>query len=128
MDRTARNTNMLFWNKELWLIDHGAALYFHHSMDNWEEQAQRPFVLIKDHVLLPIASELDAVDAKFKERLTDTLIDQIVGLVPEDWLSQDLLDETATQRRDVYAAFLKSRVANSEIFVNEAKHARARLI
>lgn len=128
MDRTARNTNMLFWNKELWIIDHGAALYFHHSMENWEEQAKKPFVLIKDHVLLPLASELDAVDETFTAIITDELVDNIVALIPVDWLSQDLMDETAEERRNVYAAFLKSRVANSQIFVNEAKHARAGLI
>src|ERR1700744_5561220 len=44
VDRTARNTNMLTWHKELWLIDHGASLYFHHSWNNWHEQAKRPFV------------------------------------------------------------------------------------
>ena len=54
VDRTARNTNMLTWYRELWLIDHGAALYFHHGWDNWEEQAQRPFTPVKDHVLLAI--------------------------------------------------------------------------
>jgi len=128
MDRTARNTNMLFWNKELWLIDHGAALYFHHSMDNWQEQAKKPFVLIKDHVLLRQASELDEVDVEFSGTLTDELIDRIVGLIPESWLSKDFGDESAHSLRNVYAAFLKSRVANSQIFVNEAKHARAGII
>jgi hypothetical protein len=63
VDRTPRNTNMLIWHKELWLIDHGAALYFHHSGQNWEEQAKRPFAQIKEHVLLPKATELDTVDA-----------------------------------------------------------------
>lgn len=128
MDRTARNTNMLFWHKELWLIDHGAALYFHHSMENWEEQAKKPFLLVKDHVLLPQASELDEVDEAFKAMLSDELIEEIVSLIPVDWLSQDLEEETAEDRRKVYAAFLKSRVANSQIFVKEAKHARSGLI
>src|ERR1041384_4331395 len=59
VDRTIRNTNMLMWHKELWLIDHGASLYFHHSWDNRKEAANRPFVQIKDHVLLPKAGELD---------------------------------------------------------------------
>src|SRR6201747_1098888 len=68
--RTARNTNMLTWNKELWLIDHGAALYFHHSWDNWKEQAVRPFLQVKDHVLLPQAAMLEAVDAAFRPLLT----------------------------------------------------------
>src|SRR5689334_5178361 len=62
VDRTARNTNMLMWHKELWLIDHGASLYFHHSWDNWQEQAKRPFVQVKDHVLLPQADGLEKVD------------------------------------------------------------------
>src|SRR6476661_1896310 len=63
VDRTVRNTNMLMWHKELWLIDHGASLYFHHSWQNFEEQARRPFTQVKDHVLLPQASELDKIDA-----------------------------------------------------------------
>ena len=66
VDRTARNTNMLMWHKELWLIDHGAALFFHHTWHNWEEQSIKPFVQIKDHVLLPQASEIDEADAFMK--------------------------------------------------------------
>src|ERR1700754_3031990 len=66
VDRTPRNTNMLTWNKGLWLSDHGAALYFHHTWDNWKEQAVRPFLQVKDHVLLSRASELDGVDEEFK--------------------------------------------------------------
>jgi hypothetical protein len=124
MDRTARNTNMLFWHKELWLIDHGAALYFHHSLQNWEEQAKKPFILIKDHVLLPFASELEIVDQEFNKILKDQLIDAVVSLIPDDWLSQDLEDGSTEERRSVYASFLKLRVANSQIFVNEAQNAR----
>src|SRR3982751_2994205 len=60
VDRTFRNTNMLVWHKELWLIDHGASLYFHHSWQNWLEAAKKPFIQVKDHVLLPYAAELDA--------------------------------------------------------------------
>ena len=70
MDRTCRNTNMLIWLKELWLIDHGASLYFHHSWQNWEEQAEKPFTLIKDHVLLAHASELELVDKQLKALLS----------------------------------------------------------
>src|SRR6201996_7974936 len=71
VDRTARNTNMLVWNKELWLIDHGASLFFHHSWgSNVKEQAMRPFVQIKDHVLLPWASKLQEVDSEFRTLLT----------------------------------------------------------
>ena len=128
MDRTARNTNMLIWHKELWLIDHGASLYFHHSMQNWQEQAVRPFALVKDHVLLPRASELNEVDTAFKAILTDELITSIVSLIPEEWLTDESGQETAEARRQVYRQFLISRVANSEVFVKEAQNARESLI
>ena len=128
MDRTARNTNMLIWHKELWLIDHGAALYFHHSMDNWEEQAVRPFSLIKDHVLLSKATELEQVDAEFRAILTNERIRSIVSLIPDDWLSGDNMLESIEAHREVYSRFLELRIAKSEIFVKEAQHARETLI
>ncbi|HEY0175954.1 MAG TPA: HipA family kinase, partial [Pedobacter sp.] len=98
MDRTPRNTNMLMWHKELWLIDHGASLYFHHSWQNWEEQAKRPFVLIKDHVLLPYASELGQADAAFRPVLTKGLIQAIVALIPEEWLSEETFESAYHHR------------------------------
>ncbi|RKR81748.1 hypothetical protein BDD43_1904 [Mucilaginibacter gracilis] len=124
VDRTPRNTNMLIWHKELWSIDHGAALYFHHSWDNWEEQSKRPFVQVKDHVLLSRASELETVDLEFKAILTPELINEIVGLIPDEWLIREDQTETAAEMRQVYAQFLISRIAVSQIFVNEAQHAR----
>jgi hypothetical protein len=78
VDRTPRNTNMLIWHKELWLIDHGAALYFHHSWDNWKEQAVRPFIQVKDHVLLPQATELELVDKEFKSILNEAIVRDIM--------------------------------------------------
>lgn len=128
VDRTSRNTNMLMWHKELWLIDHGAALYFHHSWDNWEQQATRPFAPIKDHVLLPQASELKAVDEEFKAKLTPERIREIVSLVPDEWLMDASNSMTAEERRQVYIQFLETRLAASEIFVNEAQNARKLLV
>ncbi len=127
MDRTARNTNMLYWHKELWLIDHGASLYFHHTWQNWEEQAKRPFVLVKDHVLLPQASELNAIDEEMKALLTPRLIHDILALIPEEWLDERSF-ETAAQQREAYAQFLNTRIQNSSVFVNEAENARQTLI
>jgi len=127
MDRTARNTNMLYWHKELWLIDHGASLYFHHTWQNWEEQAKRPFVLVKDHVLLPQASELSAIDDEMKALLTPELIHAILALIPEEWLDERSF-ETAEQQREAYAQFLNTRIQNSSVFVNEAENARQALI
>jgi hypothetical protein len=116
---------MLMWHKELWLIDHGAALYFHHSWHNWQESAKRPFVQVKDHVLLPQASELDEVDAEFKSNLTSERIYNIVNLIPDDWLTDESGNGTPAERREVYAQFLLTRIASSAIFVTEAKNARS---
>jgi hypothetical protein len=128
VDRTPRNTNMLMWRNELWLIDAGAALYFHHSWHNWQEQALRPFVQVKDHVLLPQASELDSTDAAFRLLLTPERIRTIVNIIPDEWLVIDHSNETPEERRQVYFEFLTSRISHSEIFVKEAQHARQALI
>ena len=128
VDRTPRNTNMLIWHRELWLIDHGAALYFHHSMQNWEEQAKRPFHLIKDHVLLPFATELDEVDTEFRKILSNERISSIVSLIPDQWLSEGESSDSPDDQRNVYLQFLMSRIANSEIFIKEAQYAREALI
>lgn len=124
VDRTFKNTNMLIWHKELWLIDHGACLYFHHSWNNWEQHAKSPFALIKDHVLLPQASLLKEVDAEFKEILTLEILEEIVNTIPLEWLQWEDADETPENLRNVYLQFLKTRLDNSEIFVNQAQNAR----
>ncbi len=124
VDRTIRNTNMLMWHHELWLIDHGASLYFHHSWNNWEEQSRRPFVQVKDHVLLPQATELESVDEKCRSLLTPAFIDAIVSAVPDDWLLMDSPHLPAAEKRLVYCRFLNTRVADSSIFLKEALHAR----
>lgn len=128
IDRTFRNTNMLMWHQELWLIDNGASLYFHHNWDNWEKNALSPFVMIKDHVLLPQASELDEVNERFKAILTDDVLREIVELIPEDWLHWNDTDLTPTEIKDVYFQFLILRRDNSDNFLNEAKNARAKVI
>ncbi|MBC8153426.1 MAG: aminotransferase class I and II, partial [Bacteroidetes bacterium] len=128
VDRTARNTNMLMWHRELWLIDHGAALYFHHSDQPWQAQALRPFAPVKDHVLLPQASELDAVDAAFRQLLTVDRIQAIVQLIPDGWLTSESVEVSAEEQRQGYARFLEARLASSEIFVNAATDARKALV
>jgi hypothetical protein len=124
VDRTFKNTNMLIWHKELWLIDHGACLYFHHSWNNWEQHAKSPFALIKDHVLLPQASLLKEVDAEFKALLTPEILEEIVNTIPLEWLQWEDSDETPETLRNVYLQFLQTRLNNSEIFVNQAQNAR----
>lgn len=128
VDRTFRNTNMLLWHKELWLIDHGASFYFHHSWTNWEQHAKSPFKLIKDHVLLPQASLIQEADALFKTILSPETIKNIVQLIPLDWLEWQDTDESPEAIREVYYQFLLTRLNHSEIFTNEAQNAREALI
>lgn len=128
VDRTPRNTNMLTWHKELWLIDHGAALYFHHSWQNWLEQAKRPFVQVKDHVLLQKATQLEAVDREFRLTLNAERIRSIVSLIPDDWLIGEASFTSPEAYRQAYIQFLLTRIAHSEIFVKEAQNAAEKLI
>lgn len=128
VDRTFRNTNLLIWNRELWLIDHGASLIFHHSWENWEKQALSPFATVKDHVLLPKASQLAQVDEEMKKVITRELIRGVLEEVPDEWLLASRDTETAAEAREVYESFLWKRLENSEVFLTEAQHARKALI
>ncbi|QJX47339.1 aminotransferase class I and II [Hymenobacter taeanensis] len=126
VDRTARNTNLLMWHKELWLIDHGAALYVHHAGPSWSEPKPRPFPQVKDHVLLPQAKELAAANALGHSRLTPERIRAILALVPAEWLAEPEVD--AEEQRENYVRFLTTRLAASETFVQEAENARKALV
>jgi hypothetical protein len=128
VDRTCKNTNMLMWHRELWLIDHGACLYFHHSWADWETYAKSPFSLIKDHVLLPQAALLEEVNAEFRQLLTEEKIREIVDLIPDDWLHWQDTEEPPAVLREVYAQFLLTRLAHSDIFSNKAQHEREALV
>ncbi len=128
VDRTARNTNMLMWHKELWLIDHGAALFFHHAWQDWENKAKLPFAYAKDHVLLPEATALQQVDEELKSHLTPDVIERIVAQIPAEWLLIDAPFETVAEHRQAYATFLNTRIAHSETFVKAADDARQALI
>jgi hypothetical protein len=128
VDRTARNTNMLFWHKRLILIDHGATLYFHHNWSNSMAQSRSPFTPIKDHVLLPVAGSLNEADALLKPRLTPTLLEDIVRMVPDSWLANDQFFADCDAYRAAFVAFLFNRLASSHIFVEEALHARTQLL
>jgi hypothetical protein len=128
VDRTPRNTNLLIWHKNLWLIDHGASLYFHHAWKNWEEQSRRAFAQVKDHVLLLRAAELEMVDEKFRSLLTNESIASIVSLIPDDWLTAESQLESVDGKRQIYTEFLQARLAVSGIFVEEAQRARETVI
>lgn len=110
VDRTPRNTNLLTWHGRLWLIDHGASLYFHHAWKGWESASKRPFVPIRDHVLLPFAQSIPEADADLAPRLTDEVLRAIVDLVPEEWLRDEPAFLDAAAVRDAYVKFLSNRL------------------
>ncbi len=128
VDRTAHNTNMLWWHRRLTLIDHGASLYFHYIDGNYLERSRTPFGSIKDHVLLPIASELRSVDLRAKELLNLNVIESIVHQIPPSWLEDDPFFSNPQARLAAYIAYLLDRLEHSHIFVEEALHARDQLI
>lgn len=125
MDRTVRNTNMLIWHNELWLIDHGACLYFHHNWESWTTQMKSTFPLIKDHVLLKDAALLEAADAYCTSVLSEQSIHEIVNLIPMEWLLYEETLGDAEAAREVYLRFLTWRLKNSSIFLKTALDARA---
>lgn len=127
VDRTARNTNMLMWRKELWLIDHGAALYFHHAWTDPAVQALKSFPLIKDHVLLPYASQLVTVDEELKKIVTPLLINKIVNSIPDEFLNWDEGILPADIRKG-YNDFINTRIGNTDQFITEVNDARTTLI
>jgi hypothetical protein len=122
VDRTARNPNMLLWHRQVWLIDHGASLYFHHS-PAWDESGTaRPkdgFPLIRHHVLLPFATRLREVSDELTALISPSLIEAIVGLLPDTWLKGDGRRTPDEQRAD-YVTYLSDRVRSRELFVEEA--------
>ena len=125
VDRTARNTNMLTWHRRLWLIDHGAALYFHHNWDNDLARSRGRFPQVKDHVLLPAASALEEADARSAATLTGELIESLTALVPDAWLVEGSPFADAAEHRAAYAEYLLSRLAEPRDFVREAVDVRA---
>lgn len=128
VDRTPRNANMLMWHKRLWLIDHGAALYFHHTWANYLERSRAAFGHVKDHILLSSASMLHEVDERLTARLTPEVIKEIVGLIPDAWLDTDTTFASAGEFRQAYADYLVRRLEPPRLFVEEAARVRASLV
>lgn len=127
VDRTFRNTNMLLWKREVWLIDHGAALYFHHSWNDIEN-AGKPFPMIRDHVFLPQATELEKVNETFQAKLSPSIIQDIVNAIPREWLEGESAFASPDANREAYRTFLTERLKHADQFIKEAQHARKSLI
>ena len=125
LDRTPRNANLLMWHRKLWLIDHGAALYFHHSWTDMDRRSKDPFALIKDHILLPFASALEAVDGPMASGINEHAIREIVELIPDDWMHLDSPFPTTTENREAYVEYLLRRLEEPRNFLEEAIRARS---
>lgn len=119
-DRTMRNPNILVWHERDWLIDHGAALYVHYTWRDPETHARRPFERIAEHVLLPYASSIAAADERLAPLVTEALLREVVGQIPDEWLGGE-----PAARRDAYVEYLANRLAAPRDFVTEADRARS---
>jgi hypothetical protein len=128
IDRTVKNTNMLIWHKELWLIDHGATFYFHHAWGDWQKAAVTPFPYIKDHVLLPKAALIEEINEEMIALLPDEKLREITNLIPADWLDWEGFEMTSEEIREVYYQFLVMRRNNANNFVKQIQDARETLV
>jgi hypothetical protein len=127
IDRSARNPNLLVWHRQLWLIDHGAALWFAHAWGNAEAQVASPFPLVKDHVLLPLAGALASAGERLAAALRPDVVAAAVAEVPDDWLA-DPRFEGPDAHRAAFVDHLERRLAAAPIFLAEAERARAGLV
>ena len=124
VDRTPRNANMLMWHRKLWLIDHGAALYFHHSWTNMDQRVKDPFALIKEHILLPFSTSIETADQTMTTAITEDVIKGVVELVPDEWLKDHAPFSTTAENRQAYVDYLTRRLDAPRSFVEEAIRAR----
>jgi hypothetical protein len=123
-DRSAKNPNMLVWHGRTWLIDHGAALYIHHTWRDPDEHARRPFDRISDHVLLPVAGSIEAADERLAPLVTRDLLVALADALPDDWLTPDQIAGDAASQRRAYVDYLLARLDARRAFVEEAERAR----
>jgi hypothetical protein len=125
IDRTARNANLLIWHRKLWLIDHGAALYFHHGWADMAQRSKDPFPLVKHHILLQFANALEVADEQMTSMVTEEAIRRIVQLVPGGWMDGGLPFNSVTDMKEAYVEYLMRRLEEHRHFVEEAIRARS---
>lgn len=128
VDRTPRNTNLLVWHDRLWLIDHGASLYFHHNWPAKDRMAlqaasRRPFAAIGNHVLLPFARSIPEADAALASRLTLDVLHAVIDLIPAEWLADEPGFASADEVRSAYVAYLSTRLREPRAWVSALEEA-----
>lgn len=125
VDRSWRNPNLLRWHGQPWLIDHGAALYFHHDWSGRDAAATRPYPNARDHVLLPVASSLVEAHAALTPLVTPELLDEVLRLVPDQWLADEPGFADVAGVRSAYADVLTRRLAAPASWLDAVEAARA---
>jgi hypothetical protein len=128
LDRTAKNPNLLISQRKLWLIDHGASLYFHHTWQNYLERSQQSFIAIKQHVLIRFATVIAAIDAGLAARLNGEVLPEILALTPDEWLNDASDFATTAEARAAYLRYLTQRLQSPRQFAEEAARAHARAL
>jgi hypothetical protein len=128
VDRTPRNPNLLTWHDQLWLIDHGASLYFHHAWREWRTASKRSFASARDHVLLPFAGAIPEADGALALRLPEKVLREIVDLVPEEWLRDEPGFADTAAVRGAYVEFLSSRLGEPRVWVRALEEASGQAV
>jgi len=130
VDRSPRNANLLVWHRRLWCIDHGAALYVHHTWRDPAGHARRPFEQVRDHILLPFAGSIEEADARLAAAVDERLLARIAGLLPDEWLTVAPATDGSGRSlgvddsRAAYVEYLRRRLEAPRDFVTTAEQAR----
>jgi hypothetical protein len=122
VDRSWRNPNLLRWHGSPYLIDHGAALYFHHDWASAGTVPTRAYPAPRDHVLMPVAAPIEAAHAALAPRVGAELLDEVLALVPDEWLGVDV---PVAERRAAYRDLLLARAENADAWLPALEVARA---
>ncbi|HEU4674362.1 MAG TPA: HipA family kinase [Motilibacteraceae bacterium] len=123
VDRSWRNPNLLRWHGDLFLIDHGASLYFHHDWSRAQTAAARPYA-VSDHVLLGAAGPLADADAALAPAVTSDVVSEVVAQVPDSWLEEPSFPDVDAVRK-AYVDVLTARVDARAAWLEPLEVARA---
>ncbi|MEU0128387.1 MULTISPECIES: HipA family kinase [unclassified Streptomyces] len=111
VDRSWRNPNMLVWHGDVWLIDHGATMIWHHNWPGVQASAAKPYNA-SDHVLAPFDPDIASAAAELAPLVTEELLTEVAAEVPDEWLAGEPGFDTTDQLRRAYVEPLLSRAAS----------------